>query len=161
MTSLPSPAAFEAELVELERVTDPPEAPLAWGQDLSCVDDVREDFGETAAGSPRILAEALVRRLTTPRGALLDDPDYGIDLRSYCNRGVTLEDLRSLQARARAEATKDERIESVSLTVTTDPAGSSIRLEPRIAPADPNTKPFAFVVSVTDATVLLELEQGE
>lgn len=151
--------AFAAELAGIVaggRVADVPEPPLYWGSDLSCVTDCDAMFTELAPGSALIVAQAAVRRLITPRGALLDDADYGFDLRGYCNRGVTLEDLRTLQNRAEAEVLKDERLSAAAINITIEyPSGLTVTGE--LTPADPSFEPFAFVVAVTDAEVLIEL----
>jgi hypothetical protein len=148
-------AAFEADIATLTRVIDPPLPPLAWGRDLSCVTDCTDSFAETPPNSPRIIAEAATRRLITPRGTLLDDPNYGLDLRGYCNRGVTLTDLRTLQARVRAEIGKDARVAQCEAQVTS--VGTSLSVQIEITPADPNTAPFPFVISVTGDGALLTL----
>lgn len=151
--------AFEAQLVELRalpRVADVPQPPLYWGSDLSCVTDCDAAFSELPATGALIIAQAVVRRFLTPRGGLLDDADYGLDLRSYCNRGVTQQDLRTLQSRCVAEALKDERVLSARIDVATDLA-SVLSVRVLITPSDPALGPFTFVLAVSDETTLLEL----
>jgi hypothetical protein len=151
--------SIEAQLVEIAaggRVADVPEPPLYWGSDLSCVTDCDASFSELPPGTALIIAQAGARRLITPRGAVLDDPDLGFDLRSYCNRGVTTEDLRTLQTRCAAELLKDERSQSVNVEVTLQqPSGLSVKAQ--LTPADPALAPFAFVFAVSDESTLLEL----
>lgn len=151
--------AFEAQLTELRalgRVTSIPVPPLLWGSDISCVTDCDAAFTELRADNPLIVAQAVARRFLTPRRGLLDDDDYGLDLRGYCNRGVTRADLRTLQARCVAEAMKDERVTSASIDVQTTSA-SSLSVSALITPADPSLSPFTFVLSVDSETTLLEL----
>jgi hypothetical protein len=138
------------------RAADVPEAPLYWGTDLSCVTDCDAVFSELQPGSPLIIAQAGVRRLITPRGAVLDDSDFGFDTRSYCNRGVTQQDLRTLQTRCAAELLKDERTAQADVEVTLE-AARELTIKAQLTPADPALTPFAFVVAVSDETVLLEL----
>lgn len=152
-------AAFEVQLAELGalgRVASVPLPPLLWGCDLSCVTDCDATFTELRADDPLIIAQAVTRRFLTPRRGLIDDDDYGLDLRSYCNRGVTRADLRTLQARCVAEALKDERVTSASIDVQTTSA-SSLSVRALITPADPALSPFTFVLSVDSETTLLEL----
>ena len=59
------------------------------GTDLYCISDL-DPAGRTVSG-PEALAQAIARRLQTPRGALAaigDDPDYGLDLRDYVGDDV-------------------------------------------------------------------------
>lgn len=152
-------AAFDTQLAELTaagRVVTVPVAPLYWGSDLSCVTDCDASFSELPGdNSALIVAQSSARRLITPRGAVLDDPDYGLDLRAYCNRGVTTQDLRALQTRCVAELVKDERVADVEVDVTY--AQSALRVQARITPADPSLAPFRFVFAVDTAAALLEL----
>lgn len=152
-------AAFEVQIAELTaigRVTSIPQPPLLWGSDLSCVTDCDSTFSELLPNSPLIIAQAIVRRFLTPRRGLLDDDGYGLDLRGYCNRGVTQADLRTLQARCVAEAMKDERVSTVTINVTTT-SDSGLSVTALITPVDPSLVPFAFVLSVDSETTLLEL----
>lgn len=73
--------------------------------------------GRNISGS-RVVAEACLRRLITPRGALRYDPDYGYDLRDLLNDDVTAADLRRHALSAALELEKDERIDAVSVTLT-------------------------------------------
>lgn len=130
---------------------------LGFGRDLSCVGDVTPSLAEVEPYSPIGIGEATIRRLTTPRGTLPDDPDYGFDVRAYCNRGVSRQDLRDLGGLARAEATKDDRIEDVTVTLT-EPARGELVVYVRITPANPAVESFALTFRVTSgAAVLMEL----
>ncbi|WP_437279354.1 hypothetical protein WME90_02000 [Sorangium sp. So ce375] len=92
-----------------------PGAPAAtvdgFGADLDCADDLRDDL--RMAGPTLALAQAAYRRLTTPRGGVIDAPDYGFDLRSLLSRGMTPAELAAVPGLVRGELTKDERFEDV------------------------------------------------
>lgn len=79
-----------------------------YGTDLACVSDFTDECGQVAG--QRLLAEALVRRLSTPRGMVIDDPDYGTDLRQYLGLEYTARTAAKLVADARSECLKDERV---------------------------------------------------
>lgn len=152
-------AALALQLADLEAVTDPPMEPLYYGRDLSCVTDCDALYSLTPASpSPLIVAQAVTRRFITPRGGLLDEPDYGLDLRGYLNRGVEQSDLRALEIRARLETLKDERVSDCDLEVEISTDFTALTVTVRLTPVDTSTRPFSFVVSVTDAQVLLDLE---
>jgi hypothetical protein len=51
---------------------------MTLGSDISGVDDI--DFALTLVDGRLALAQAILRRLTTPRGGLIGSPSYGYDL---------------------------------------------------------------------------------
>lgn len=148
--------AFAAELAELARLVPQPASTLGYGSDLSCVTDVTEDMAELDPFSVQGIGEAAVRRLTTPRGALLDDPDYGLDVRAFANRATTLAELQELQGRCSLELAKDDRIESASVLVLYDSRARSLSVSIYITPADA-LGPFTYTFAVgADGTVTVE-----
>lgn len=147
-------AAVAAELALLTRVTDPAVEPFGYGGDLACVLDVTDDFAELDGDTPRGVAQSLLRRYTTPRGSMPDDADYGLDLRAYCNRGVTLTELRSLQAQMAAEARKDDRIDEARIETSVSLATSRLDAKIVIVPVDPRLQAFTLTFGVTDAGVI-------
>jgi hypothetical protein len=148
--------AIDAELALLEREVPTPSDPttFGYGTDLSCVSDITDELTEVDPYSPLAVGEAVIRRLTTPRGTLPDDPDYGIDLRSYCNRGVTLRELRDLAGTCRSEILKDDRIEDATVTITS--SGTSLAVVVQLALAQPGVQPFTLTFAVTSGAAVLE-----
>ena len=86
------------------------------GQDLSCIEDLDESMSEVSG--LRCLAEALARRITTPRGRLIDDPNYGIDVADWLEDDLTDAELGQVAAQIDGEIGKDERVVSSSTVVT-------------------------------------------
>lgn len=119
-----------------------------FGTDLSLVDDLEPTMREVSG--TELLGQALFRRLTTPRGMLLDDPDYGTDVREFVSWGALPTKFAAIPALVRAELLKDERIEAA--TVSTAVAGGSVRLNISI---DTGDGPFPLVVDVTQAGAVL------
>lgn len=155
--------AIAAEVAKLTRVVDAPTGPLGYGADLACSEDLTESMEEVGGLTTRVLAEAILRRLDTPRGTLPDvrgtdlrDWNYGIDLRSYLNRATTDDEIRGLASNIRSELTKDDRIATVVVTVTPSPTGSSLAIDLLVTPVDPSVGIFALVLAVTSASVLIE-----
>lgn len=64
------------------------------------------------------VAQALLRRLVTPRGALLGEPTYGLDVRAWVNDTLTAGDLRRLESRVAEELRADERVDDVVAVAT-------------------------------------------
>ena len=88
-----------------------------YGQDISCTSGLRT--GRYASGA-RLVAEAYHRRLNTPRGTLRggeEEANYGLDLAAEVGRAVTNGTTGSLPGRIENELRKDERTETVKVTV--------------------------------------------
>lgn len=91
-----------------------------FGTDVSCVTDV--DPRCAVVSGRRLLAEAVARRLITPRGRLIGDPNYGTDITDYINDDVSKTNLAAMRAAIIAEARKDERVEKCQVIITPPPA---------------------------------------
>ncbi len=55
--------------------------------DVSTFPDLDSSF--TLITGRRVIAEAILRRLLTPRGGLAYDPDFGLDVRGWLNEDCT------------------------------------------------------------------------
>lgn len=119
-----------------------------FGTDLSCTDDLDETMKEISGQD--VLAQAIYRRLTTPRGQLIDDPDYGIDVRSFLSRGVDAGKLHEIEGTIRQEVLKDERVANVTAKATIDYKTYSITVSLIVTTGD---GPFRLVFSITADTV--------
>lgn len=148
--------AIAEELAKLVPVTRTPVAPFGYGSDLRCSSDLTEKMLEVDGFSTLALAEALVRRLDTPRGSLPDDKTYGISLTEYCNRGTAAAELRDLASRIRGELQKDDRVAAVGVTITPASDGSSLAVQLAVTPVDPALGPFSLTLSVSSAEILIE-----
>lgn len=148
--------AIAEGLAALERVQDHAVEPFGYGSDLACSSDLTPGMAEVSGDSIAALSQAIVRRLDCPRGALPDDPDYGIDLRSYCNRGTTADEIRGLATSINGELTKDDRIDRVVVTLTPSPTGSAIRVHLDVTPIDHRVGGFSLTLSASSAAVLIE-----
>lgn len=151
---------LEAQLVrllaELPAVTPPLEAELGWGRDLICVSDCTDTFAELGPYDPRIIMHAIARRYQTPRGTLLDDPEYGLDLRGFLHKGLAQKDLRQLQTQALGEANKDQRIERSATQLSLSLVRGVMAVALRVTPRDPRGNPFPFVVRIDAAAAAVE-----
>jgi phage baseplate assembly protein W len=150
-------ASIAEQIATLQQVVDAPIAPLGYGTDLSCITDLAEDLAEVDPTSNQAIAEALIRRLITPRGALPDDPDYGFDLRGLLNRGVTLTELRAVTGQARNEIRKDDRVADAKVSAAFSLQGATLRVSIEVTPADVDNDTFSFTFALTDTTVAIEV----
>lgn len=92
----------------------------AFGQDLSCLQD--EDAVQSEVNGFTALAQALARRLQTPRGTLLGDSAYGYFVIGEIDNDVTAADVAKIGTNIDAEFVKDQRVLS-SFTSATFSAG--------------------------------------
>jgi phage baseplate assembly protein W len=121
-----------------------------YGSDILVFPGLDETFNLVNDG--RVLAEALGRRLTTPRGALPFHPDYGLDVRAWLNEGFTQDAAYRLKAAIERECEADERVASATSSVSFNLAAQSLRFKVSCATA---TGPFTFVMNVTSLTIEL------
>jgi len=118
-----------------------------FGVDIATPDATDIDPYFSTVSGWRGLGQALGRRLTTPRGSLLDDPSYGYDLRSRLNDSLTPGDLAALGAVVKRELEADERVETATPTVAF--AAGALRVAARITTASGT---FRLVLAVGDVT---------
>jgi len=129
-----------------------------YGSDLSCVDDLTPHM--LVDSGPRLVAEAIARRLITPRGALLDDATYGYDVTQFLNADIGPGDLGRIAAGVASECQKDQRVFSASVDVEWMPAAGNTSVEPvgtgyieiTIALVLASG-PFTLVLAITQVTV--------
>jgi hypothetical protein len=110
----------------------------------------------TIRGDDVVLAEQLLRRLTTDRGTLDFSPDDGIDIRDELRDDMDATDVFQTKQRIENELLKDERVEDVEVTATFLPGAGgeqpTLQLAILVTRA---TGPFRLVLSVSDLTVEL------
>jgi hypothetical protein len=69
----------------------------------------------------QVVAQAIYRRLTTPRGTLRggeEEENYGIDLSDYVGSSATPQRLAAIPGIVRAEVLKDDRVLDVKVSCT-------------------------------------------
>lgn len=138
-----------------------------YGLESWCLDSLQP--GRYAQGS-EVVAQALYRRLITPRGTLipLDDDGgdeesaYGFDVSGYCGAIGYPAALQALPALVTGELLKDDRVlPTLVIKATLIPGADgedAIELDVRGDLAD-DSGSFAFTLSVTEVSV--EFLRGE
>jgi hypothetical protein len=121
-----------------------------WGTDLDWSDDLEPNA--LLCSGTKLLGQAAFHAITTPRGACLDSPDRGIDIRDFLHHGMTPEERAEVPGLIRQELVDDERINEVEVSFTESFDGSGgIQWEFRIL-ITPNTAgPFELVCAIEDA----------
>ncbi len=122
-----------------------------FGTDFSGITDL--DARCSTVTGRRLLAEAIARRLSTPRGRLIKHPDYGTDLTEYINDDIGPGDLAAMQSAIVAECLKDERVQDVDVSITAPVGGvGEYLIELSI---DDGDGPFDLTLSVGEVSVEL------
>ena len=95
-------------------MTQPVDFGTCWGtpngQDLSMPSYMAKGF--------QVVAEAVLRRWSTTRGRLVDDPNYGENLVDMISDDLSPRDVARKQQALAAEAQKDERVLKAVVTLT-------------------------------------------
>lgn len=118
-----------------------------FGQCMSCITDLSGD-GRLVSGNI-VIAEAIARRLSTPRGRLIGYPDYGFDISQYINADMSPRDIASLRSSIEAECLKDERVSEAEVSAVLDSVGVLTLTIKLVA----NDTELTLVLSVSDVTI--------
>lgn len=125
-----------------------------YGTDVSTYRDGDLDPTFTIISGRRVISEAVARRLETPRGTCLRDPNYGSDTRGWLNRDFVAAEktLFRLKALIEAEAEKDERVLGAEASIAYDPAIQKLRVVIMLEAAG---GPFQLVLDITQVSVAI------
>ena len=129
-----------------------------FGRSMWCVPGIGIVTGRFAGGRTA-LAQSILRRLQTPRGALRggrDEERFGIDLPGYVGATDAALAVASLPGVIRAELLKDDRIAGVDARVTAAQLDAAVSLvvEIDVAPAD-ETGDFTLTAAVDAVSLTL------
>lgn len=127
-----------------------------YGSDLSTFSGSGNSIGLDPLGTPitgpRVVLEAVARRLMTPRGSLPGFPQYGFDLMGLLGKRLTPVAKKRIEADIVAECEADERVLKATIVEFVETSKDQYRL--RIA-LQLTEGPFALVLSVSQVTVEL------
>lgn len=119
-----------------------------FGSDISALPELNFSFKSGYVN----LAEAIGRRLITPRGGLFYDPDYGFDLRRYLNETWTESTEFEVETLLVAELRKDPRILDATATIDITNILATRQVSITIE-AETDFGPFSLVLNVSAVTV--------
>ena len=126
--------------------------PTDFGTDVSTfVDGDLDPFFRVISGK-RVVAEAIVRRWTTPQGGLFFDENFGRDVRDLLGQATSPQTLFALKTALTLQAEEDERVREATVDVSLDPKTRRLVIRGEIETAE---GPFTLVVAVTDLSVEL------
>lgn len=99
-----------------------------------------------------MLGQRLIRRITTPTGSVIDDEEWGIDVRAWLNDETPSE--REIAWAVASQWEADECVESAEVLVTFEEGALTIK-----GTVETAAGPFEMVLAVSAVTVeLLRLE---
>lgn len=119
-----------------------------FGTGLSCVTDLTDTM--SVVSGRRLVAEAIARRLQTPRGRLIKHPNYGFDVCGELNGDLSAADIARIQSGVEAECVKDERVLDATAVLTF--AASKLTL---VITLEDAAGPFVLVLAATAVSVTL------
>lgn len=117
-----------------------------FGTCMACTTDL---LGGAMVSGRTAIAQAIVRRLITPRGRLIGYPNYGFDLVRFLNDDIDAAGLARIRAGVEAECKKDERVLDCSAIVTLSVVGVML-VDITLTDAE---GPFQLVLAVSEVTV--------
>ena len=104
-----------------------------------------------------LLGQDLVARLSTPRGGLWYDEDYGYDLSGLLNDDTSPARILEIQHNVEEEVRKDERVEDCRARVSFNAAASALHVSLHVTIAE---GAFDFVLAASAVTVeLLQIQE--
>jgi hypothetical protein len=121
-----------------------------YGSDSSCIADVGL-FDLQITDPLLLIGHRIARRLLTPRGALDaigDDPNYGWDVRQYALGRLAPAQIGQAQKQIAAEVSRDEEIESATVTLSFVNGGALTIQIDMIA----SNGPFSMTMNVSQLT---------
>jgi phage baseplate assembly protein W len=126
-----------------------------FGRDTSCTTGRRT--GRIVTG-PRLVAEAIFRRLTTPRGRLRGgkgEQNYGMDLTDLIGQATSKARVAAMGGQIATEVEKDDRILSADVSVVATDIGPGVELTITVRSTLKSGGTFELVLGVSEVTVTL------
>ncbi len=115
-----------------------------YGSDISTLPDLDETFSPISGR--QVVAQAIARWLSTPRGSQPFYPTRGLDVRQWLNSRMGDAEVFALTSAVEAECEADERVLSASVEVDFTASTMSMRISISLALAD---GPFKLVLAVS------------
>ena len=117
-----------------------------FGSDLSCVDDCTVDMAEVSGLVQ--YKQSVLRKLSTPPGSNIDDPDT-IDVKSFLSKALTTVELSAIPGQIKSVLESDEQTQSASAALSNVRFGAfTLKIETTWAEG-----PFKLVLDVSQALV--------
>lgn len=123
-----------------------------YGNDIDCVNDLT--FAMATVSGTKMMAQAIARRVTTPRGGLFYNGEYGWDLTALVSEAEV--SPAEVNGAVENEVLKDLRVDDVDVTSVFEAATKTMTVD---IVGHGSEGPFALTLLVSDVTVEL-LREG-
>lgn len=110
-----------------------------------------DPYFKVVSGSTAVL-HAIVKRLVTPQGGLIDDEDYGYDLRALVHGSTSRAELNSAIGEIEAQCLQDERVSDATVTLLV--ASGVLTCKVQVTLVDGQTFRLVLAVSAVSVEVL-------
>jgi hypothetical protein len=117
--------------------------------------NIRSPFFTWLDDDQAIIAQAVFMRLSTRRNTYWTDPEYGKDLTDLVNEDLDARKIVDEATDIKLEVEKDERIASVTVTLSIDGEPNALRLVAAIDIEPSEGAPFTLTLAATDLTIEL------
>lgn len=125
-----------------------------FGRDLKTVVDAHGNVDITPGGlestGRQVLAERLVRRVTTPRGSVEDVPNECFDIRDWLSKEFNAQTMSQLRATVRQEMLNDVGVIDCSVQVAFDNAAKKLTVRISVRSSEGN---FVLTVNISQLTL--------
>lgn len=103
----------------------------------------------TLVSGQTAMAHAIARRLSTPLGGLIDDPDYGFDLTALVNVPTDERTLFEARSECEAQCLLDERVNDATVTMDAEDGAPTVSVALELS----DGVTFTLVLAVSAVTV--------
>jgi len=124
------------------------------GTDIMCEEDLDPSF--RLSSGVRNVGWALSWRLSTEKGGLFYDPNYGAGLMRMCHDEMNRHNLSVARAAIQSEAFKDERIQATNTSVRWVP---ETRTMSSSIVCNSAAGPFRLVANISGASLVVRMQQ--
>jgi hypothetical protein len=141
----------------LAQVVATPLQDWGYGTELSCFDDFTPDMAEVDPNSTLAVVQSNYRRINTPAGFLgliSDDPEYGKDIQSLLQKGLTPSDIKEFQEGIQNQLLLDDRNKTVVCVIT--PSADLTSLSVDLSGTTSSGGNYSLTLALVDADVLIQ-----
>ena len=132
---------------------------LPFGTDLATVmasdGSIDLDPGMSEVSGRAALVQRCMRRVTTPRGSVIDSPNDCVDIRGFIRAGVLASSPANIQIQLQKEFAKEQGVINAQVGVTYTAAIATLRIAINLQ-SSYGPLSFTFILTATTAQVLVD-----
>ena len=132
---------------------------LPFGTDLATVmasdGSIDLDPGMAEVSGRAALVQRCMRRVTTPRGSVIDSPNDCVDIRGFIRAGVLASTPTNIQIQLQKEFAKEQGVTNVAVGVTYTTQTATLRIAINLT-SSYGPLSLTFILTATTAKVLVD-----